>query len=190
MPNPKGRFFRNKNGFGVIFVIIILLAVFEKSFAYDCPDNLSCSGNLICSSGGYSSCECCGSCPDGVNGVSNREGVPLNVLTNVTIFCCPDNGGWIDDLSVSPACSTTNISNGTSTTCSGGKDYCGDSWGNGTTITCNAGYYKKDSGCSSCPSGGTSAAGSTSVTQCYADPSSGTDTTGSWQYDQTCYYSN
>ncbi|MDR0726706.1 MAG: hypothetical protein LBF37_01445 [Rickettsiales bacterium] len=55
-----------------------------------------------------------------------------------------------------------------------------------TAYRCAAGYYGSStngsSGCTLCPSGGTSAAGSIVITQCYAFPSSDTDTTGNWEY--------
>lgn len=47
------------------------------------------------------------------------------------------------------------------------------------------------SGCSRCPSGGTSSAGSTSITSCYIP--SGTafnETSGTGTYTQNCYYKN
>ena len=61
-----------------------------------------------------------------------------------------------------------------------------------TTYRCAAGYYGSPSsaasGCSACPGGGTSAAGSTSITNCYV--TSFSDSTGSGTYTSSCYYSN
>ena len=60
---------------------------------------------------------------------------------------------------------------------------------------CRAGYYG-DAGnngrnCTKCPGGGTSAAGSTSITDCYmSSGSTGSDATGMFIYTSNCYYSN
>ncbi|MDR0741459.1 MAG: hypothetical protein LBF28_01665, partial [Rickettsiales bacterium] len=62
-----------------------------------------------------------------------------------------------------------------------------------TVYRCASGYYGSSttgtSGCTQCPTGGTSDAGATDATDCYASPRNGTDTTGSWEYTSTCYYS-
>ncbi|MBO8407247.1 MAG: hypothetical protein IAC77_02165 [Proteobacteria bacterium] len=58
-----------------------------------------------------------------------------------------------------------------------------------------AGYYG-DAGnygrnCTKCPGSGTSAAGSTSITDCYMPSgSTGSDSSGTFIYTSTCYYSN
>ncbi len=60
---------------------------------------------------------------------------------------------------------------------------------------CAAGYYGSStngtSGCSRCPSSGSSSAGSTVITACYLPSGwTGTDSTGSYTYTANCYYSN
>ena len=62
-----------------------------------------------------------------------------------------------------------------------------------TEYRCAAGYYGNtlngNSGCSACPRGGTSPAGSKSITSCYLpNGTSGTDSTGSYVYTSDCYY--
>lgn len=60
---------------------------------------------------------------------------------------------------------------------------------------CESGYYgtplNASSGCTKCPSPGTSAQGATSITQCYIPANTSlSDTTGSYTYTSDCYYSN
>lgn len=60
---------------------------------------------------------------------------------------------------------------------------------------CAAGYYGSStngsSGCSKCPSPGTSDAGATSITSCYIKSgTTGTETNGTYIYTSNCYYSN
>ena len=60
-----------------------------------------------------------------------------------------------------------------------------------TYTSCNAGYYLSGGLCLTCPSGGTSAAGATSITSCYLPSgTTGSDSTGSYTYTSNCYYSN
>ncbi|MCM1294380.1 MAG: hypothetical protein NC311_02360 [Muribaculaceae bacterium] len=68
--------------------------------------------------------------------------------------------------------------------------------GNGSTFSCNAGYYKNGTACTKCSTAtghnsATSAAGVTAITGCYI-PSGTTfsDSTGSGKYTSNCYYSN
>ena len=68
-------------------------------------------------------------------------------------------------------------------TCSGGT----------ALFSCNAGYYRNGTSCSRCPSSGgvygTSAAGSTKITDCYLPASTtGSDSTGTFTYTSNCYY--
>ena len=67
--------------------------------------------------------------------------------------------------------------------------------GNNSTFTCNAGYYKNGTACTSCKtatgnSNSTSAAGATSITNCYV-PSGTTESgdSGDFTYMTSCYYS-
>ena len=58
---------------------------------------------------------------------------------------------------------------------------------------CAAGYYGSSSngtsGCSPCPSGGTSSAGTTSATGCYIPSgTTGSDATGTYKYTSNCYW--
>ena len=60
---------------------------------------------------------------------------------------------------------------------------------------CAAGYYGTSSngtsGCTRCPSSGSSAAGTTAITSCYLPSgTTGSDSTGSYTYTANCYYSN
>ncbi|MDR0741793.1 MAG: hypothetical protein LBF28_03395 [Rickettsiales bacterium] len=59
---------------------------------------------------------------------------------------------------------------------------------------CASGYYGSSkagtTGCNLCPSGGTSNAGATDVTDCYASPDTGGDGSGDWVYEDKCYYSS
>ena len=60
---------------------------------------------------------------------------------------------------------------------------------------CAAGYYGTSSngtsGCSRCPSNGSSTAGATAITSCYLPSgTTGSDSTGSYTYTSNCYYSN
>ncbi|MBQ3039318.1 MAG: hypothetical protein IJD41_02030 [Alphaproteobacteria bacterium] len=63
------------------------------------------------------------------------------------------------------------------------------------TFACIQGYYKDKMSCNRCPSSGgvygtTKSSGATSITECYIP--SGTDfsdSSGTWEYDQNCYYS-
>lgn len=57
-----------------------------------------------------------------------------------------------------------------------------------TANACGAGYYGSANNCTKCPSPGTSATGTTSVTGCYA--TSGSDGTGTYKFTSNCYYSN
>ena len=64
------------------------------------------------------------------------------------------------------------------------------SGGNGSTFSCNKGYYKSGSSCTACPSDGTtSGSGATSVSSCYIPSgTSFSDGTGSGSYTGNCYY--
>lgn len=71
---------------------------------------------------------------------------------------------------------------------------CDEYTGNCNKITeyrCAAGYYGSSSngrtGCTACPSGSTSSAGSTSRSSCCTSASSGSDATGSWTQAACCY---
>ncbi len=60
---------------------------------------------------------------------------------------------------------------------------------------CAAGYYGTSSngtsGCTRCPSNGSSTAGATAITSCYLPSgTTGSDSTGSYTYTSNCYYSN
>lgn len=60
---------------------------------------------------------------------------------------------------------------------------------------CAAGYYGSSTngtpGCTACPSGGTSAAGSTAQTNCYIPSGqTGSDATGTYTYTSNCYWKN
>ena len=64
-----------------------------------------------------------------------------------------------------------------------------------TQYRCAAGYYGTSSngtsGCSRCPSNGSSTAGATAITSCYLPSgTTGSDSTGSYTYTSNCYYSN
>lgn len=64
-----------------------------------------------------------------------------------------------------------------------------------TQYQCAAGYYGTSnngtSGCTRCPSSGSSAAGTTAITSCYLPSgTTGSDSTGSYTYTANCYYSN
>ncbi len=64
-----------------------------------------------------------------------------------------------------------------------------------TQYQCAAGYYGTSSngtsGCSRCPSNGSSTAGATAITSCYLPSgTTGSDSTGSYTYTSNCYYSN
>ena len=64
-----------------------------------------------------------------------------------------------------------------------------------TQYRCAAGYYGTSSngtsGCSRCPSNGSSTAGATAITSCYLPSgTTGSDSTGSYTYTANCYYSN
>lgn len=59
-----------------------------------------------------------------------------------------------------------------------------------TDYRCKAGYYGQAmmvGGCTACPGVGTSAVGSTSITDCYV--TGGHDSTGTFKYTSNCYYS-
>lgn len=60
---------------------------------------------------------------------------------------------------------------------------------------CATNYYgnanSSGKGCTTCPSGGSSVAGSTSVTNCYVPAGyNSSDSTGKWTYTQACFWSN
>ena len=79
------------------------------------------------------------------------------------------------------ACVCPNLKSGVNPTCENGtfdEDSC--------TCFCNAGYYQNGDACNKCPDNGTSAAGATSITQCYVTTFS--DATGSGVYTSNCYY--
>ncbi len=65
-----------------------------------------------------------------------------------------------------------------------------------TSYRCAAGYYGSSTngttGCTACPNGGTSVAGSnTSITSCYLPTGTKfSDTSGSGEYTENCYYKN
>ena len=64
-----------------------------------------------------------------------------------------------------------------------------------TQYRCAAGYYGTSSngtsGCTRCPSNGSSTAGATAITSCYLPSgTTGSDSTGSYTYTSNCYYSN
>lgn len=67
--------------------------------------------------------------------------------------------------------------------------------GNGSTFSCNAGYFKDGAGCASCATAtgnnsATSAAGAAAITDCYLPKgTTGSDSTGSYAIDAgDCYY--
>ena len=56
---------------------------------------------------------------------------------------------------------------------------------------CNYEYYGTGKSCTACPNGGTSPAGSTSITQCYIPAGTAfSDTTGNGTYTGNCNYKN
>lgn len=55
-----------------------------------------------------------------------------------------------------------------------------------TRYRCRSGYYGSGTSCTACPSGGTSSAGSTSISRCYV--TSGSDSTGRYTYTSPCYW--
>ena len=62
------------------------------------------------------------------------------------------------------------------------------SGGNGSTFSCNKGYYKSGSSCTACPSGSTtSGTGATSKSACCESASSGNSGGGSWTKAACCY---
>ncbi|MDR0741492.1 MAG: hypothetical protein LBF28_01840 [Rickettsiales bacterium] len=177
----------------------ICLAVFiialnrNNAFAALCPV-VSCDDVIVptiqgcssytCYNSGYASCNTCNSGYTRINDGSSYTG-----SCTFTYYYCNNDCTGCSDCTGDADWSAHSTGYQKKVTRSCNCNTCSSS----TSYRCAAGYYGSSatgtSGCSPCPTGGTNNAGATAVTECYASTTSGTDATGSWEYDQTCYYS-
>ena len=137
-----------------------------------------CTNNTFCTS-----CKTSTRTANGVTTTTNRS------LTSACNNC-----------HVTPSCEITSTTYkcaagyyGTATSALAGCTKCPDnatcSGGNGSTYVCNSGTYKAYGACASCPSPGTSPAGSTSISSCYIPSgTTGSDGSGTYKYTANCYY--
>jgi len=169
-----------------------------------CPTNATCAGgngsNFICNSGYYNDGSGCSYCPSnstcGGTSFSCNAGFYKNTAGTACDSCPTGSTSPASSTSVSACyCSVNyygNASSGsacnscpTNATCSGG---------NGSTFSCGAGFYNNGTTCISCStvtgnSSSTSAAGSTSITNCYLPTSyRETDETGEFGFPSDCHY--
>ena len=136
--------------------------------------------------------ESCMTCESGYTKVSkstvlNCGGSTLNASYNTCLLTCTTSNCKSD---------TSWSSYGTGYQRKANRS-CSDSTTCKTTYSyrCAAGYYGSSSngtsGCSPCPSGGTSSAGTTSATGCYIPSgTTGSDSTGTYKYTSNCYWKN
>lgn len=132
----------------------------------------------------------CDSCPSGIFTavpVSLPEGICSNTITRTECSSlCPNcnSTNW-EDITEPKGYAKRTVATCINSNCEKKLEY-----------RCSAGYYGSSTngttGCTACPNGGTSVAGSnTSITSCYLPTGTKfSDTSGSGEYTENCYYKN
>ena len=147
----------------------------NNSTCSSCPAHYStCGGSTFTCAAGYYKNSAGTACDPGPTGSIS----PVN-STSVTACSCSAN--YYGNASLGSACSDCPVN----ANCAGG---------NNSTFSCIAGYYNNGSGCANCATAtgnleATSAAGSTSITNCYLPTSyRETDETGEFGFPSNCQY--
>ncbi len=142
-------------------------------------------------SGVYCDCASC----SGLLQTLEETTVTVSSSETITYNKCVASGGISVDcstcVSTDWAAYSTGYESKVSATCNTRTGACKRT----TSYRCAAGYYGSStngtSGCSKCPSPGTTAAGATSITECcIPSGTTGSDTTGTYTYTSQCCYSN
>jgi len=178
----------------IVFVFLLVLSFNTKSYGNACmvcPDpspyvagcamatSLGCIGSVEVST--------CQECLDGytrVPGITQCSQQLYECEPDVSCTCdCPGDVGWTS-AGTGYQVYTEYLCNATTCACDPVYSY-----------RCAAGYYgspiSNHAGCTSCVPFGTSAAGSTAITNCYLPTTyTGADPTGTFGYTQNCYYTN
>ena len=155
-----------------------------------CLDDENVTGGLI-PVGGKKEYKSCKTCPPGFTrkAMTANTGDECGTLTWYT--CVTECDGTCDNCySTTWTRGVYNIESRTVATCNTQTCVCTKK----TERRCSAGYYGtvalvSSSACTQCPSPGTSAAGSTSQSDCYIPAgTTGSDSTGTYKYTSNCYY--
>ena len=155
-----------------------------------CIDTEGSSGDLI-PIGGKKEYKSCKTCPSGFTRKAMTANVSDECGTLTWYTCVIECDGTCDN------CYSTTWTRGfynteqrTVATCNTQTCVCTKK----VEHRCSAGYYGtvtlvSSSACTQCPSPGTSAAGSTSQSDCYIPAgTTGSDSTGTYKYTSNCYY--